>query len=76
MSSLKNTSLKNAVTDLSQVLNSSLGSNQECVQAITAIEEIINSIEVKLNGLPATDLNDSDAPESFNFAPETVASKV
>jgi len=71
MSTLKNTSLKKAAADLSQVLNSSLGSNADCMQAIANIEEVINTIENKLNGLPL-----KESSESLNFAPGNVGSGV
>jgi hypothetical protein len=71
-----NTSLRKAVDDLSQVLNSSLGANQDCMQAIANIEEMLNSIENKLNEQPAEGRDNMNSGEALSFAPEPVASKI
>ena len=78
MSSLKNTSLKKAVNDLSQVLNSSLGGNQDCMRAIADIEAMISSLEEKLNNLSssASETNTVIATGNLNFVPESVSGKV
>ncbi len=76
MPSATNTSLRKAVDDLSQVLNSSLGANQDCMQAIANIEEMLNSIENKLNGQSTEGLDNKNSGEALSFAPDTVASKV
>ncbi len=51
MSTAKNESLSKAVSDLRQVLKSSLGDKKEHASAIDQIEQIIASIEGKLNNL-------------------------
>lgn len=71
MSAQTNTSLRKAVDDLSQVLNSSLGANQDCMQAIANIEEMLNSIELKLNESPA-----ENQVETLSFAPEPMINTV
>ncbi len=67
MSSQTNTSLRKAVDELSQVLNSSLGGNSDCMQAMANIEEMLSSIEDKLNVLPVSDSN-----EVLSFTPEAL----
>lgn len=76
MSSQKNTSLKKAAADLSQVLNSSHSANQDCIKALANIEEIINAIEHKLNGKPDQNNASEKSNEAISFAPEMVTTQV